>query len=334
MSTKQHGLRSVVGRVPASFFGIVLGLVGLGSTWRTAADAWNFPTPPGEFFSLAGVAVWCLVTMLYAAKWVLARHDALAETEHAIQCCFVGLVGVATMLAGLALLPYSRTATEILLVLGFAATFGFALWRTGRLWQGARDPAASTPVLYLPTVAGSFVTAIVMGALGHQEMGQLAFGAGLLSWLAIESILLHRLYTMPELTPALRATLGIQLAPPAVGSVAYLSVNGGVTDIFVHALFGYAVLQLAILLRLTPWILKQPFSASYWAFTFGLTAISTAGVKLASASEDPVLQFLSLSLFIMTNAGLFAIIAGSIILLAKGRFLPASVVPVVTTSPQ
>jgi hypothetical protein len=37
----------------------------------------------------------------------------------------------------------------------------------------------------------------------------------------------HRPYTASELPPPLRLTLGIQLAPPAVGCSAYLSISSG-----------------------------------------------------------------------------------------------------------
>jgi len=310
-------------RIPASFFGIVLGIAGLGNSWRAAASVWGLPAAPGEVLSLLAFVVWLIVSILYITKWLSARSEALAELEHAVQCCFVGLAGVATMLAGLALLPYSRPATEILFAVGAVFTFAFALWRTGRLWQGARDVTTTTPVLYLPTVAGSFVTAIVSGALGYQEFGQLAFGAGFFAWLAIDSVLLHRLLTAPELAVQLRPTLGIQLAPPAVGSVAYLSVNGGTPDMLLHAMLGYAILEAAILLRLLPWIMKQPFAGSYWAFTFGATALATAAIRTAGHSSDAVFQGLAMAIFIGVNIVVGLIAIGTLWLIARGKLLPA-----------
>jgi tellurite resistance protein TehA-like permease len=47
------------------------------------------------------------------------------------------------------------------------------------------------------------------------DWGQVIFGGGLFSWLAIESVLLGRMLTGSELAAALRPTLGIQLAPGA-----------------------------------------------------------------------------------------------------------------------
>jgi tellurite resistance protein len=280
------------------------------------------PAAIGEAINFLAVAIWLVVTVLYGLKWIVAPKEALAEAQHPVQCCFIGLVGVATMLAALALLPYSRLAAEVLFVAGMAFTVSFMLWRTGNLWRGGRDATTNTPVLYLPAVAGSFVTAIVASALGFADWGQLAFGAGFFSWLAIESVLLHRLLTAPELAEPLRPTLGIQLAPPAVGSAAYLSVTTGAPDMLLHAMLGYALLETLLLLRLLPWIMKQPFAGSYWAFTFGLTALSTAALRSAGRGDTGAVQLLAPYLFVLANAVVGFIAVGTLWLMMRGKLLP------------
>lgn len=261
--------------------------------------------------------------MLYAAKWIVAPKETMAEVEHPVQCCFIGLAGVSTMLVALLLLPYSRLTGAILFASGAAFTLFFMLWRTGILWHGGRDPATTTPILYLPAVAGSFVTAIVAGASGYQDWGQLAFGAGFFSWLAIESVLLHRLLTAPTLAEPLRPALGIQLAPPAVGSLAYLSVTSGVPDMLVHAMLGYAILEAPLLLRLLPWIMKQPFSAAYWAFTFGATALATAVLRMVERGDTGAVALLAPYLFVLANITVGLIAVATLWLLLCGRLLPA-----------
>jgi tellurite resistance protein len=235
--------------VPASFFGMVIGLAGLGTAWRWAHQVWGLPAVVGEAIIWLSIAVWVDLTILYMAKWSVARDDASAEVADPVQCCFVGLIGVATMLVAGGIQPYSPALAVIL----FTAGAAFAVCRTGGLWRGERGHAATTAVLYLPTVAGSFVTAISAAALGYADWGQEIFGGGLFSWIAIESVLLGRMLTGPELAAALRPTLGIQLAPAPVCAVAYLSVTPGPPDVFAHALIGYGVLQSLILLRLLPW---------------------------------------------------------------------------------
>jgi tellurite resistance protein len=43
--------------VPATFFGMVLGLRGLGNGWRATARLWGVPAPVGEALSLAAAPV-------------------------------------------------------------------------------------------------------------------------------------------------------------------------------------------------------------------------------------------------------------------------------------
>jgi tellurite resistance protein len=319
--------------VPAAFFGMVLGLGGLAITWRAASLLWaSVPRSVGEAIGLAAVLVWAVVMFLYALKWIVSRAQALTEAEHPVQCCFIGLAGVSTMLVAVIVLPYSATAAWIFYPSGAAFTLLFALWRTGKLWHGARDATTTTAVLYLPTVAGSFMTAIGASALGHSDWGQLAFGAGFFSWLAIESVLLNRLLTAPEMAIPVRPSMGIQLAPPAVGCAAYLSVTTGVPDFLAHAMMGYAILQALLLLRLLPWIMRQPLAASYWGATFGATALATAALRMAARGDTGAVQMLAPILFVLANIVVGLIAIGTVYLLVRRKLVPAPL-PVQTVAP-
>lgn len=312
--------------IPASFFGSVLGLSGLGGSWRAAHDAWDLPVWPGEALYAAAGVVWLALVALYAAKWVNARAASIEEALHPVQCCFIGLVGVATMLVGAGALPHSRPLAIVLMAAGGLFTLGFAVWRTGGLWQGGRDPATTTPVLYLPTVAGSFVSAASLGALGYPDWGQAFFGGGLFSWLAIESVLIHRLLTADPLPPPLRPTLGIQLAPAPVGALAYLSVTQGPPDVLAHALLGYGVLQALVLIRLLSWIMKQPFAPSYWAFTFGATALASTALKLVARGDTGPAAAIAPVLFVAANLVVcYVSIRSTMLFLQSARRTPAAV---------
>jgi tellurite resistance protein len=308
---------------PASFFGMPLGILGLGLAWRGAVRLWALPPVIAEIVLVIGVALWSVLILLYAGKWLRRRAEARAEINHPVQCCFIGLAAVTTSLTALAALPYDRMAGMILFGLGATGTIGFALFRTGQLWIEERDIGATTAVLYLPAVAGSFVTAIGAALLGWPEWGQLAFGAGAFSWLAIESVLLQRLYSGPIMPPALRPTLGIQLAPPAVGALAYLNITGGSVDVLAQSLVGYALLQALLLARLIPWIRAQPFGPSYWSFSFGASALGGATVRLAIAGS-PVEKALAAPVFILANVLILGLALGTMKLLFQGRLLLAT----------
>jgi len=313
--------------VPASFFGIILGLVGLGNCWRVASRLWALPTWPGESIMLGATLVWALLILLYAAKWLWLPQEGQAEYRHPVLCCFIGLAPVSSALIAVAIRPYAPEAAWLLALASIIGTLAFGVWRTGQLWTGGRDPAATTPVLYLPTTGGSFVCVITLSTFGHQDWAWPFFGMGLLSWLAIESVLWHRLYTAAEMSPPLRPTLGIQLAPPVVGCAAYLAMTGGPPDLFAKALFGYGVLQALILLRLLPWIGKNGFAPGFWGFTFGISAMPLSALRFVERGDDGPIAAAAPWLFGAANLLIGGIALGTLILLARGKLLPPRLMP-------
>jgi tellurite resistance protein len=203
---------------------------------------------------------------------------------------------------------------------GIAGQICISAWGVGGLWQGGREAEATTPVLYMPTVGGGFVSAIACGTFGHPETGLLFFGAGFLSMVVMESVILHRLMTH-KLPVSLRATLGIHLAPPAVACVAYLSVTDGPPDRLAQMLFGYALLQALVMLRLVPWLREQPFSPAAWAYTFGVSALPLAALRFVERGQLGPIATLALPLFISANLIIGWIAVRTFALALQGQLL-------------
>jgi tellurite resistance protein len=71
-------------------------LAGLGSAGRGAERAWQLPKfIAGLIYVVAGVVGTALV-VLEVLKALLAPSKLAAESAHPVQCCFIGLAGVAT----------------------------------------------------------------------------------------------------------------------------------------------------------------------------------------------------------------------------------------------
>ncbi len=311
--------------IPASFFSMVLGLVGLGNCWRVAAKIWHLPIWISESIMLLAVAVWLLLLLLYVSKWLWVKETALAEFEHPIFYCFVGLVPVSTVLVALAIAPYAHAIAVALFIVGAIGQLSFSVHCSGQLWRGRQHPETITPVLYLPTVAGGFINAIGASTLGYRDWSALFFGAGLFSWLTLESMIMQRLYLLEALPKSLRPTLGIQLAPPVVGCVAYLNITSGHPDLFAQILFGYGLLQALILLWLLPWLFQQPFAASSWTFTFGVAALALASLRFVERGMTGIITSLAVLLFISANIVIGSIALGTVRLLLQGKLLPPSI---------
>jgi len=318
-----------VARVPFAFFAMVLGLGGLSNGWREAARLWGWPTAIADGLALLAFAVWTIVAAAMAAKWLVARPAAKAEALNPIAGGFLALAPMSGMIAALATLPLFGAFAEGLLAILVTAQIAFALWFVGRAWTGGRPPEATTPVLHLPTVGGSFVAAMALSALGVADAAKMAFGIGLISWIVIEALLWQRLLHLPALPVPLRATLGVHMAPPAVGLVAYLSVTTGAPDGFALGLFGYALLQAAILTRLIPWLRQQPFGAPYWAYTFAVAALPLGAMRMVERGAEGTVALLAPVLFVLANLIIGGFFAASVVRLAQGRYVPPPSAPVV-----
>ena len=286
--------------LPASFFGMVLGLSGLGQAWRIAARLWGMPALIGEGVLLLAGLVWLALLVSYVRQAV--QHPAIARNEflHPVQGSTPALLAISTLLIVLAVEPYSRPLAWTLALAGISWHLAFSLWHTGALWQGGRDALDTAPTLYLPTVAGNFTSAAALGGLGHPDWGWLFLGAGMFSWLALESLIIQRLWNPKAVPAAQRPLLGIQFAPPVVCAMAWLILAPGSSDHWLLMLWGYGLFQLLLGIRLGAWLGEQPFAPSYWAYTFGIAAATVSGLKLALAGVA-VAQTLSIPVFIGAN---------------------------------
>lgn len=306
---------------PASFFGINLGLTGLGAGWRIAADLWHLPKWIGEAIIGVDVAIWAILLILYAAKIVWRYATFNEEFHHPINCCFVGLIPTATMLVGVVTHPYTELAWYIFAA-GLAGQILFAVHRTGTIWKGNRLPTDTTPVAYLPTVAGGFVGAAASAHFGYHDLGVLVFGVGVFTWFAYESVILRRLMEVERLPPPLRPVLGIFFAPPVVGCAAYLSLTNGHPDFIAKMMLGYGLFQALVILRLMPWWRENGFAASYWAFTFAATALPICLLNFVKRGESGVYEWLAAGTFAAANAIIGAIFIGTVWLLVRGKLFP------------
>lgn len=314
--------------VPATYLGMVLGVGGLANGWRTASRIWGAPAVIGEGLALIAFAIWALWLGLYGLRWLnpASRRTVSAELLHPALGFFFALVPVATLIASLAIQPHLPALGYAMFLAGILGQIAFSAWGVGGLWQGGREAEATTPVLYMPTVGGGFVAAIGCGAFGEPEAGLLFLGVGLFSLVVMESIVVHRLMTH-TLPVALRATLGIHLAPAAVGCVAMLAVTEGPPDRLAQMLFGYALLQGLVMLRLVPWLREQTFSPAAWAYTFGVSALPLAALRFVERGQTGPIAALAAPLFVAANLIIGWIALRTLRLALRGELLPRALPP-------
>lgn len=307
--------------LPAGYFGMVLGIIGMGFAWRYASTIWPLSRSVGDGLVLLAATIWALLAAAFITRAVRFPGSVRQEMRHPVASSFVSLFPATTMLVSIGFVPWCRPLSLGLFIIGVALQLAYSAWQSAGLWRGRHPSDATTPGLYLPTVANNFISAMACGALGFNDAGLVFLGAGIFSWLSLEPVILQRLRSDGELPAALRTSLGIQLAPALVACSAWLSVNGGEVDTFAKLLFGYGLLQLLFMLRLMPWYLQQPFNASFWSFSFGISALATTGLHLGHSQPNGFFHFLAIPLFVFTNLIIGLLLIRTFLLLVRGKLL-------------
>lgn len=288
-----HNLKTL----PASYFSITLGLLGLGLALRYAGHVDILPVAIGEGILAFASVLWLIFLLAYCLKWTLQTAVAKEELQHLLQCCFISLIPITTMMVGMAVWPYTSSLSTWLVLIGTVTQLLFSAYRTAGLWRGTHTFESTTPLVYLPSVAANFVSGTGCAVLGFESLGWLFFGAGMLSWLSFEPTILQRMRNATVLKPELRGVLGIQLAPPFVAANTYLLLHSGHVDTFTYMLVGYGVLQAVFLIRLLPWIFEQGVKLNVWGFSFGLASMVSIGAHFIGEPLGQDIYWLGWGLF-------------------------------------
>lgn len=314
-----NNIKSTASRFSAGYFGMVLGLIGTGMAWRYAAAEQGYPAIIGEVIIGAGCVVWLVLVSLFIIKSLCFTDRVTDEFRHPVASGFSSLLPATTVLVAMGLTPYLPLFASVLFGFGAVAQLAYAAWLTGSQWKGEYPKAATTPVLYLPTVANNFICAMACGALGYTDLGILFFGAGVFSWLSLEPAILKRIRSDGLMDEKSRLSFGIQLAPALVACSAYLAVNHNHIDFFAKMLLGYGLLQLVFMIRLIPWFTQQTFTLSFWSFSFGVSALAKSSLNISMSSDNKFIHLLAFTLFIFSNAFILLLVVNSLRLLVKTR---------------
>lgn len=150
--------------LPAGYFGMVLGTIGMGFAWRYASTLWPVSRSIGDGLVTLAMAMWVLLSMAFISRAIRFPASVLREMRHPVSSSFVSLFPATTLLVAIGLAPWCRLLAIGLFVPGVALQLAYAAWQSGGLWRGNHPREATTPGLYLPTVANNFISAMACGA--------------------------------------------------------------------------------------------------------------------------------------------------------------------------
>ena len=94
--------------LPAGYFGIVLGTIGMGFAWRYASQVWQVSHWLGDGLVILAMIIWGLLTSAFITRLIRFPHSVLAEVRHPVLSSFVSLFPATTMLVAIGFVPWFR----------------------------------------------------------------------------------------------------------------------------------------------------------------------------------------------------------------------------------
>lgn len=306
MSEPQH---SALEHFPITFFTTVMGMSGLTLALHAGERALGLTDLASTVALAATVALFVAVALAYAAKAVCHPAAVAAEWNHPVKLAFFPAVSIALLLMATAMLGRFPGVAQGMWMLGMALQ-GVLTIAVVSGWISSRAFVHGhlSPAWFIPAV-GNVIVPIAGAQMGYVEISWFFMSIGLIFWIVLLTLVMNRLIFHDPLPGRLQPTLVILIAPPAVGFLAWIQLNGGAIDAFARILLNGAYLFTLVVAVQLPSILKLPFAMSFWALSFPVAAVTIASLVYGDATQSAFHLTLGLALL----AALAVIIAGLVI---------------------
>ncbi|WP_225984758.1 SLAC1 family transporter [Noviherbaspirillum aerium] len=317
-NTPQRG--SWLSRFPAGIFAISVGLFGLVAAWRrAAASGWSGAATISEMILYLALTIWVISTLLYALKCKRHAQAVLDEFRHPVQGSLQSLIPLSALLAVI-LLQHPEQGIWLLCCIGALLLNGLIAGRTIYLLATGQLPRnAVTPALYLPVVGGFLVGAMALAVLHYDECAALLFSTGLSGWAILEMRVLGQLFEGPMPEP-LRATIGIELAPPAVATLSAATLWPSLPSQAIMLGIGLTVIPFVSVFARYRWWSRIPFAIGFWSFSFPVAAFASVVLEASQRGGWP--SWIGMLALFAATAVIAWLLLRTAILLVRGRLLP------------
>lgn len=287
---------------PVSFFSVVMGLTGLTIATQRVEGLFGWPAVVSTSALVLTVAAFVAITAAYSLKLVRHRDRCAREFNDPVKISFFPAFSIALILLAIAFLPVSEPVSFGLWVAGAVVHLVLTLVViTVWVQQPKFEIHHMNPVWFLPVV-GNILVPIVGVEHAPTEISWFFFSVGLVFWTILQGLFFYRIFFHHPLPAKLLPTFFILLAPPAVGFVAYVRLDG--VDNFARVLYHYGLFLFLLLLAQMGMLRRTKFFLSWWAYSFPVAALAIASVLMYHETGTGVFRVIALVVY----AGLLAII--------------------------
>ncbi len=286
--------------MPISLFAMIMGMGGLTLAWEKAVETYAFDPLIGRVLLALTAILFVMLLLMYLYKAARFRTALLQEWSHPVKMSFAPAISISLLLFATALLEISPRLSLWLWAAGSLLHLLIALYVIDAwLHQSKFEVQHMNPAWFIPAV-GNVIVPLAGVPLGFSEVSWFFFSIGMGLWLVLLVIAFNRIIFHSPLPEKLLPTLFILIAPPAVGFLSYLRLNGEL-DAAAQFLYNFALFTTLLLFSQLPRFLRLPFFLSWWAYTFPLAAMSVASQAMAQATGTAFYGHVGLVLLLLLS---------------------------------
>lgn len=280
---------------PITFFAMIMGMTGLTLAWEKAISVFSAPPIINHILMTLTACLFLIIVLIYLLKILLKTPAVLGEFNHPIKLSFFPAFSISLILLSVATLEISRQLSLFIWVSGATLHLLFTLYVLNQWIHHPKFQITHmTPAWFIPVV-GNILVPIAGVEHGYTEVSWFFFSIGLIYWIVLKTLVLNRMMFHDPMPQKLLPTMFILVAPPAVGFISYMKLNGEL-DGFARILFYAAMFLLLLLISQLPRFARIKFFMSWWAYSFPLAASAIAAQVMYTTLGQPFFYYLATAL--------------------------------------
>ena len=288
-----------------------MGLTGFALAWMRAERLFALEFAVSPILLGLAIILFGVLTVLYVAKFVKYRADAVAELVHPVKLAFAPTFSIALLLLAAALREMAPVVSFWLWSVGAALHLALTLYvLSSWIHHGKYEIAHLNPAWFIPVV-GNILVPIAGVHHAPADISWFFFSLGLFFWPVLTAILFYRLIFHPSLAERFMPTLFIFIAPPAVGFISWVSLTGEV-DAFARVLYFVGLFFVLLLLAQASYFIRLRFFLSWWAYSFPLAAITIASLLMLQATGAALYLWISGILLVLLSVVIAILLARTV----------------------
>ncbi len=251
------------------------------------------------------VLVFLILLLGYSIKTFRYLNEVKKEFNNPIRLSFFPTISISLLLLSIGFLEVNMVVSKYLWSLGTVLHFVATVVILSK-WvrQDKFEIQHFNPAWFIPIV-GNILVPIAGTKHFAADLSWFFFSIGIVFWIVLFTIFLYRIIFHKALPEKLLPTFFILIAPPAVGFISYVKLNGMV-DSFSRILYYFALFLVVFLIAQFKMFYKIKFYLSWWAYSFPIASATIATALMYAQTKESM--YLPIFFALLTLLTLFILI--------------------------